>query len=143
MHDGGTVSRERRPPTANERHSTHGRPAHALGSAAAGRRSSARRDEAAEEDAVTPFDLIGNHLSGIELKPQGVEDNRVRDFQELHRERQQFVARQAAMAFIKSFGQGKRDPGRAWIMAVFSMPSFIATASAVLKPMPRMSRASL
>jgi hypothetical protein len=27
-------------------------------------------------------------------------------------------------------------------MAVFSMPSFIAMASAVLKPIPRMSRAS-
>ena len=67
--------------------------------------------EAAEEDAVTPFDLIGNHLSGIELKPQGVEDNSVRNFQELDREWQQFVARQAAMTFVKSFGQGKGDPG--------------------------------
>ena len=67
--------------------------------------------EAAEEDAVAPFDLIGDHLPGIELKPQGVEDNRVRDFQELDRERQQFVARQAAMTFVKSFGQGKGDPG--------------------------------
>ena len=67
--------------------------------------------EAAEEDAVAPFDLIGDHLPGIELKPQGVEDSRVRDFQKLHRQRQQFVARQAAMAFVKSFGQGKRDPG--------------------------------
>jgi len=67
--------------------------------------------EAAEEDAVAPFDLIGDHLPGIELKPQGGEDYRVRDFQELDRERQQIVARQAAMAFVKSFGQGKRDPG--------------------------------
>ena len=67
--------------------------------------------EAAEEDAIAPFDLIGDHLPGIELKSQGVEDNHVRDFQELHRERQKFVARQAAMTFIKSFGQGKGDPG--------------------------------
>ena len=35
MPDGGTVSGERQPPTANERHSMHGRPAHDLGSAAA------------------------------------------------------------------------------------------------------------
>ncbi len=34
------------------------------------------------------FDLIGDHLSGIELKPQGVEDKRVRDFQELDCQRQ-------------------------------------------------------
>ena len=33
-------------------------------------------------------------------------------------------------------------PARTRIMAVFSMPSFMAIASAVLKPMPRMSRAS-
>jgi hypothetical protein len=33
-------------------------------------------------------------------------------------------------------------PARTLIMAVFSTPSFIAMASAVLKPMPRMSRAS-
>src|SRR5271167_2036015 len=32
-------------------------------------------------------------------------------------------------------------PARTRIIAVFSMPSFIAIASAVLKPMPRMSRA--
>src|SRR5580692_12552007 len=32
-------------------------------------------------------------------------------------------------------------PARTRIMAVFSTPSFIAMASAVLKPMPRMSRA--
>ena len=98
--------------------------------------------EAAEEDAIAPFDLIGNHLSGIELKPQGSRKS-CPGFPELHRERQQFVARQAAMTFIKSFGQGKGIPARARIMAVFSMPSFIARASAVLKPMPRMSRASL
>jgi hypothetical protein len=30
-----------------------------------------------------PFDLIGDHLPGIEFKPQGVEDNRVRDEIEL------------------------------------------------------------
>ena len=64
--------------------------------------------EAAEEDAVAPFDLIGDHLPGIELKPQGVEDNRVRDFQELDRERQQIVARQAAMAFVKNAYQDNR-----------------------------------
>jgi hypothetical protein len=34
--------------------------------------------ETTKEDAVTPFDLIGDYLSGIELKPQGVEDNSVR-----------------------------------------------------------------
>ena len=39
-----------------------------------------------DEDAVMPFDLIGDHLPGIELKLQGVEDNRVRDFQEVHRQ---------------------------------------------------------
>ncbi len=33
-------------------------------------------------------------------------------------------------------------PARTRIIAVFSMPSFMAIASAVLKPMPRMSRAS-
>jgi hypothetical protein len=44
----------------------------------------------------------------IEFKPQGIEDNRVRGFQELDREWQEIVARQAAMAFVKSFGQGKR-----------------------------------
>ena len=40
-----------------------------------------------------------------------MEDKHIRNFQELDRQRQQFVARQAAMAFVKSFGQGKRDPG--------------------------------
>jgi hypothetical protein len=60
--------------------------------------------ETTKEDAVTPFDLIGDYLSGIELKPQGVEDNSVRNFQELDREWQQFVARQAAMTFVKSSG---------------------------------------
>ena len=101
--------------------------------------------EAAEEDAVTPFDLIGNHLSGIELKPQGVEDNRFRDFQELHRERQQFVARQAAMAFIESFGQGKRDPGpRPDHGRLFDAEFHRDGIGRLnLKPMPRMSRASL
>jgi hypothetical protein len=34
-------------------------------------------------------------------------------------------------------------PARTRIMAVFSTPSFMAIASAVLKPMPRMSRASV
>src|ERR1019366_6077920 len=38
--------------------------------------------------------------------------------------------------------KAKELPARARIIAVFSMPSFMATASAVLKPMPRMSRAS-
>jgi len=92
--------------------------------------------EAAEEDAVAPCDLIGDHLPGIELKPQGVEDYRLWDFQELHRERQQFVARQAAMAFVKGFGQPNEIPALARIIAVVS-------ASAVLKPRPRISRVSL
>ena len=43
--------------------------------------------EAAEEDAVASFDLISDHLPGIEFKPQGVEDKRVRDFQKLDRQR--------------------------------------------------------
>ena len=38
--------------------------------------------------------------------------------------------------------RAKEMPARTRIMAVFSMPSFMAMASAVLKPMPRMSRAS-
>ena len=36
----------------------------------------------------------------------------------------------------------RKCPARTRIMAVFSMPSFAAIASAVLKPMPRISRAS-
>ena len=63
--------------------------------------------EAAEEDAIAPVDLIGDYLSGIELEPQGIEDKRVRDFQELDCQRQSLVARQAAMTFVKRFGQGK------------------------------------
>jgi hypothetical protein len=53
---------------------------------------------------------------------------------------QQLIAGKPAVPLVHRFGE--RVPARARIIAVLSMPSFAAIRSALLKPIPRMSRAS-
>ena len=56
------------------------------------------------------------------------------------RQRPELLGWQPAVALVHRLGQCIADTGAHRIIAGFAMPSLIAIASAVLNPMPRMSR---
>ena len=66
--------------------------------------------KAGEEDAIPAFNLIGNDLPLLQFEPHRLLDDGRGDVEELDRHRQEFVARQAAMAVIEGFAQGEGDP---------------------------------
>jgi hypothetical protein len=91
--------------------------------------------EAREEDAIPTFNLIVDHLSGAELEPQalrtvvsGISKSFAASGNSSSRGKPQCPSSSASV-------KTKEIPARVRIIAVFSMPSFMATSSAVLKPM--------
>ena len=81
-------------------------------------------------------------MAGGDLLGERALDEARRHLQQRFRERDEFVDRQAAMPIIHRLGERCEMPARTRIIAVLSIPSRIAIWSALLKPMPRISRAS-
>src|SRR5208337_1877089 len=94
--------------------------------------------EARQEDAGGVADLVGDHRSVGSFELEGRQDQFLRRFEQFFGERDQLIRGQPAVALVSAY----EIPARSRITAVFSMPSLIAIASALLKPMPRISRAS-
>ncbi len=89
---------------------------------AADRRSSARRDRGRRGRRSRALRPDRDHLPGIELKPQGVEDDRVRDFQELDREWQQYRRAASRNGLRQELRSGQTRSRRARIIAVLRCP---------------------
>ena len=99
--------------------------------------------QAAKEYTGRSGNRVRNDRSLGQFEVQSGLNQLTRDFQQFNGERRKLFGGKAAMAVVHRLGQRMRNP-RANpdpAMAVFSMPSFMAIASAVLNPMPRMSRA--
>ena len=84
---------------------------------------------------------VGDHRALLQLEIECGADELLRYLEQLLGKRDQLFRRQAAMPLIHGLGQRIGNAARTRTKAVFSMPSFMAMASAVLKPMPRISRA--
>jgi hypothetical protein len=98
--------------------------------------------ETGQENAVKISEAVGKHRAIDQFEIERRAYQPLWHVEELFGERREFGHGQTAVAAVHRFGQRIGDfPARTRIMAVLSMPSFMAMASAVLNPMPRMSRA--
>jgi hypothetical protein len=98
--------------------------------------------EARQEDAGSVTDLVGDHGAVGSFELEGRQDQFIRRFEQFFGERDQLIRRQPAVPSSIASVSAYEIPARNRIMAVFSFPSLIAIASALLKLMPRISRAS-
>jgi len=97
--------------------------------------------QAGQKDTRRFANPVGDHRALLQLEIERSADELLRNLKQLLGKRYQLLRRQAAMPLIHGLGQCIGNPRAHTDIAVFSMPSFMAMASAVLKPMPRMSRA--
>src|SRR5580700_3744775 len=97
--------------------------------------------EAREENAGRLADRIGDDRSLGQFQIQRRLDQLRGNLEQLDGQGRQFSAGNPQCPSSIASVSAYEIPARTRITAVFSMPSLIAIASAVLKPMPRISRA--